>query len=684
MNSWISPSGRARAALLAVLLGLLALSLALRLWRLDAIPPGFFIDEGAYGVDALDVLNGKHSPFFPRNYGREGLMIYAIAGAIEIFGRTILAVRLPSALAGALAPVTVYWLAQILFADDRRPHRARWIGITAAAAMAVSTWLVLMSRGTIRANFLMLLLPLALGFLWRGIERKSLWRMAVAGALIGVLAYTYIAARFVPIFLLIFGATFIFSATGMRGAWQRWRQWVAFGVAALVTATPLLVYFAMHPDHFLLRSQDLWVFARPDALRLFVWNIGVHLAAFGFVADPYWRHNVADMPLLNLGEAAFFWLGLGIAVVRWRRPVYRLLVTWLLVMMMPAFLAVEMSPNALRGLGAAPAVFLLLGLGLWEAATWLRGRSLLPPAATTARLVGAVLVGLVAVRLHATVTKYFGVWAEDPRTAWEFYDEWRNLAASLNQIEDEDETLYVIPTRGNFDDPYRPYHFNYLYTNQMPVVSIHTQIAPDAAVLYDAVRSAWPLRQVKVVDWIEGMHWNGDAERRIPFLLNKYGRMVDRADLGEYAVETYTDLSVAAPWTYADHPAAVDVIYDAGVQLQTLAYGAGGADFAVTEAENGTLTTHPGATLWIVAQWQADQTPAVDLKASWRLVDADGGDRFQFDDALVGSDGLLTSEWTPGAPTQNFYTGVLPPDLSPGCYALHLIVYDAVGLTPTV
>ncbi len=694
MNKQILAAGRARFALIALLLGMVTLSLALRLWQLDAIPPGFFIDEGAYGVDALSVRNGEHSPFFPRNYGREGMMIYAIAGAIEFFGRTVLAVRLPSALAGALAPFAVYWLAQILFADAKQPQRARWIGLSAAALMIVSTWLVLMSRGTIRANFLMLLLPLALGLLWQGIECKSRRRIIAAGALTGLLAYTYIAARFVPILLLIFGATFLLTGEVNRQNWRRrLSDFVAFGGAALVIAAPILLYFAIHPDHFTLRVENLWVFAQPDALRLFVWNIGVHLAAFGFVADPYWRHNVAGMAILNLGEALFFWLGLGIALLRLRQPVYRLLLVWLLVMMMPAFLSVEMSPNALRGLGAAPAVFLLMGLGIWEVAHfsvahfsvghWLKARLGMTAPSIVAWMVGVVLLVLCAVRLQATVTKYFGVWADDPLTAWEFYAEWRDLAVSMNQIEDEKETLYIIPTRGNFDDPYRPYHFDYLYTNQMPVETIHTLNTPTAQLVYETVRDAGPLQQVKVLDWIEGMHWNGDAERRIPFLLRKYGSMGSRTDLGEYAIEIYTDLSVDRPWVYAERPQTVDVAYDAGVRLHTLAFGAGGAGFAVTEADNGSLTTQPGAILWIVAAWQADQTPQVDLKVSWRLVDS-GGDRFQFDDTLTAANGLLTSEWTAAEHAQNFYTGQLPPDLPTGCYTLQLIVYDAASLIPTV
>ncbi len=678
---------RARLGSGLALAGLLVLSLGLRVWRLQEIPPGFFIDEGAYGVDALRVLAGHHAPFFPTNYGREGLMIYAIAAAIELFGRTILAVRLPSALAGALAPFAVYWLAQIIFEDAQKPRKAQQIGLVAAALMIVSTWLVLMSRGTIRANFLMLLLPLVIGFLWQGIHRPSGWRMGVAGGLTGVLAYTYIAARFVPVFLLLAGLSFVLTGELNRRNWRRFVPGVPiFLGTALLVAAPLLVYFVIHPDHFLLRSQDLWVFQKPDALRLFLWNIGIHFAAFGFVADPYWRHSVAGMPILSLFEAAFFWLGLAIALVRWRQAPYRLLLIWLLVMMMPAFLAVEMSPNALRILGAAPAVFLLLALGVWEATGWAIERLPVPLATrrTAAWLLAAVVALLLTLRIQATWVRYFGDRAGDPLTTWNFYGEWRTLADSLNQIEDDDQTLYFIPTRGNFDDPYQPYHFDYLYRNSMPVLPVHTLNPPTAEAIYADIQSVWPVQRVEVVDWLQGMHWNGDAERRLPFLLQKYGRKGPRVDLGEYAVETYTDLSVAQPWTYAAQPFALDLTYDAGVTLRSAAFGAGGAGFAVVDAVDRSVTTEPGATLWIVTTWVADQRPSGDLKVSWRLVDEAGAERFQFDDTLVASDGLLSSEWAPAQVEENFHISALPPDLPSTCYALEMILYDAETLAPTV
>ena len=104
------------------------------------------------------------------------------------------------------------------------------------------------------------------------------------------------------------------------------------GVAGLIAA-PILVYFALHPDHFFIRSNQLLILqpdqSQGDPLGALLGNVWEHLLAFGFGGDPNWRHNFAGHPMLNPLEAFFFWFGAGMAVWRWQRPAYRLLLLWL-------------------------------------------------------------------------------------------------------------------------------------------------------------------------------------------------------------------------------------------------------------------------------------------------------------------------------------------------------------------
>ncbi|MFB0536386.1 MAG: hypothetical protein ACETWR_15540, partial [Anaerolineae bacterium] len=43
-----------------ILLTLVGIAAALRLYRLDSLPPGFDVDEAYNMLDALDIVRGKH------------------------------------------------------------------------------------------------------------------------------------------------------------------------------------------------------------------------------------------------------------------------------------------------------------------------------------------------------------------------------------------------------------------------------------------------------------------------------------------------------------------------------------------------------------------------------------------------------------------------------------------------
>lgn len=185
----VSEQERFRLALATVgILFLLTLAvLILRFHRLSELPPGLFFDEGANGLDALQVLQGKHSIFFPENSGREPLGIYLMALAISILGRTELALRVPSALASACTVFAVFWLGSLLFGRDgvsgrATPWRGLLVGGLGAGILAVSLAQTVIGRTSFRVNLLPLLLTLCLALLWEGWKRRN-WRwVALASA----------------------------------------------------------------------------------------------------------------------------------------------------------------------------------------------------------------------------------------------------------------------------------------------------------------------------------------------------------------------------------------------------------------------------------------------------------------------------------------------------------------------
>ena len=315
---------------------LIALAFAvalLRLHRLDELPPGLYSDEGQHGLNALRIMQGEHSPFFPEKaFGVEALMPYVVVPAISLLGRTELALRLPAALASAGTILVVLWLGQLMFGRDEKtgqatPWRGLFIGGIAAGLLAVSVGSTIIGRTAFRHNFFALVLCLCLALTWAAWHRPGAgaawWRVAAAGACTGLLSYTYTAARFVPILFLLFALSFLLPLgprMNSRLRAQLPRVVVFVGVAGLVAA-PLLVYFALHPEDFLIRSNQVWIFlpeiSQGDPLGVLLTSVWEHMLIFGYRGDPYWQYNIPFKPMLNLWQAVFFWLGLGMAVWRW-------------------------------------------------------------------------------------------------------------------------------------------------------------------------------------------------------------------------------------------------------------------------------------------------------------------------------------------------------------------------------
>ena len=262
----------------AVILALAVAVALLRLYRLDELPHGISQDAGAHGVDALQVLRGEHAVFFPTNFGREGMVVYGVALATVLFGRTVLAIYLPAALASGGTVFATLWLGQVLFDRDRHgqptPWRAFVIGSLASGLVAVSLSQTFIGRAGVRANFLPLVLSLCLALLWSGWRQRNMWRLGLAGACAGLLPYTYIPARLVPFLFLFLGLSFLPSLIEEHKARKSCKDkntngtlartpppyhylrmsGVFLGCAALVSA-PILLHFATHPAHFFMRSD---------------------------------------------------------------------------------------------------------------------------------------------------------------------------------------------------------------------------------------------------------------------------------------------------------------------------------------------------------------------------------------------------------------------------------------------
>ncbi len=389
---------------------ILLIAAALRLVAFGDVPPGLYHDEAYYGLDAVDVLRGHFSIYFPANNGREPLFIYLVAGMIGLLGRSPFALRLTSAFTGMLTVAATAAAGRALF--------SRRVGLLAAAVLAVTLWHVHLSRVGFRAVTLPLLIALTV---WRGAVAARRGRnrdWLTAGLLYGLSFYTYTAARFTPVALGLFGL-YGLASCGPRRLRPHARGVGLAVLAAAVALIPLALYTARHPEVVLGRPDQVSVF-NPAISGGDPWGtLGRHvlrtMGMFFVRGDRIWRHNVPWRPVFDPLLGAAFLLGLVAAARRARRdPAAGFALIWTAAMALPTVLA-EDAPHFLRAVGMLPVLAFLPALGLNY----------------VSRL---TLYVLLLFSLLSTTRAYFGPYARDPMTGYWFERGAVALGADINRF----------------------------------------------------------------------------------------------------------------------------------------------------------------------------------------------------------------------------------------------------------
>ena len=700
----------------AIVISLSLAVLLLRFYRLSELPPGIQNDEAANGVDALRVLQGEHAIFFPdRATGHEAVGVYAIALTTALLGPTLLAFHLPMAVASAGTVFAVFWLGTLLFGRDEAsglstPWRGLLVGGVGAGLTAVSLSQTFLSRAGLRGNFLPLVLTLSLALLWwawtgRDHRRGGWWQIAIAGAAAGLIPHTYLAARFVPLLFLLFGLSFVISlqAFGKPNARDLLlkqhlpRVGVFAGMAGLV-ASPLILYFVLHPQDLTIRSGQLWLLHEGQAnpLGAFLKNTWEHILVLGFRGDQHHRYNFAGRPMLNPWQAIFFWLGVGLAAYRWRRsPASRLLLLWLLVLVLPATLADTRGegPNTLRMIGATPAIYLLTASGIWGAFQFLWSRRLslalrqrpvfLGHETALASFGSAICICLILAQGIATYRAFFEQRAGTPEFDRAYHAEWAEAADVLNAQQIEKNVVHIIPyPRHNEHFNNVHYGFEYLYQGTAPA-HILAAITPHnlAQKVERALSTEESFSSVSFLDWNnEVVGGDSRSEDHVLTLLGMYGRHSNSETYQSFQMHTFEDVSLEGPWTLYSRLEPPTIHFDKGISL--LGFALGQADEQVSTTGNAHLDSD--RPLWVALLWQTAPDMTIDYSVSLRLHNTEGETVLQQDFVLSNAESAPTSRWTAGEPVDTSFYLEMPPDLPSSEYELRLVVYNFETWEPTV
>lgn len=372
-----------------VILGLIVVvAIVLRFWQLGAVPASPDWDEVALGYNAYSILHtardeyGAFLPVVMRSFDdyKPALYSYLTIPSITLFGLTVWAVRLPSAVFGVLTVIAVYFLLKELFKRES-------ISLLGSFLLAISPWHVQFSRISFESNVGLAFNVFGALFFLKGLKKQWFLFFSIVSFIAS--AYVYQSEKvFSP--LLLLSLVIIYRKELLKI--PKKYLYGAFAIG-FVVALPM-IWFIFTNKNALERAQGVSVFAdqtglKQDAARLLVDKqnhdyLGLILDNRRFVYikeiianytshfDPNWlfitgdlsRHHAPNMGLLYLWELPFMLAGIGFLLFGdFDKKTKWTIFSWYLLAPVAASVTTGV-PHAVRALNFLPIYQIFTAVGL--------------------------------------------------------------------------------------------------------------------------------------------------------------------------------------------------------------------------------------------------------------------------------------------------------------------------------
>ena len=645
LGSFLTVRFNRKVALWGIVLGILLVSAALRLFWLDRYPLGWHHDEALMGVMAGEVYRGDERPIFFRQYlGQEPLYIYLSAGMMAVMGgdQDILPLRLTSAFAGLVTVFVTFLVARRLFGTR--------VGLLSMALIGASFWQVMSSRNGYRSITQPLLEGLAVYLLLVARSRKGIGWYALTGLALGGAIYTYLGARAFPAVFVGFGIWLVIR--GARPTRQDVLRVGTLAAVAIVVVAPLADFFVVNPGTFSARMQQVFIFL-PGVNGGHPWemltdNTLKMLRSFTVSGEPMWRYNIPGRPMFVGAIGVAFYGGMIVLLRRlWKRDdPAALTLIWIAAMFFPSLLSWDVGAYTLRAMGLVPAVYVVPALGLdwlWRALSqrWTWGSRAAPA------LIGLLLL----VDTGWTARDYFVVWAPSFGAAWE------GMADSVAQARFLDRAARPAQEDIFVSNPY--YH--------------HPTLAQIARPVYPYLR--W-------FDGTQSVAFSPDSQRPALYVLAFSGMPSDvnqlfpRRDLvgsqsfpsGIYS-GTPPSLFLAYRLTPGDVRAQVQTLLDAP-GMRPVAGEISGLMTPLGARLDGPV--RPGDTLSATMAWRVVRKPP---PGQYQMLSQLLDQRWQEISDVEGL-GYPPEEWRPGDVVFSQFRIPVPKHTTPGLYKVQVAIYN--------
>ncbi|MCD4673361.1 MAG: glycosyltransferase family 39 protein [Anaerolineaceae bacterium] len=350
-----------------LLAGIALIAVYFRFVQLAQVPGEMFSDHAEKLMDVMDVLNGQHSIFFPRNTGREAVQMYLTAAVSQLFGTglSFLSLKIGTALAGLFTLPYIYLLGKEI--------GNKWVGLAAVALAAIAYWPNVISRVALRFALYPLFTAPTLYYLIRGLKRSRWNDFLLAGLALGLGMHGYSPMRIVPLVILAAFGLYLLHAQSKGQRKEALMGLLVLAFVPFLVFMPLLRYMLEDPQMFGYRAFSRmgttertfpgspWVIFFQNLWKAWImpfWDNG-----------GIWVHSIPTRPALGVVSGAFYFLGLVMILVRYvkkRNWLDLFLIVSVPLLMMPSILSLafpEENPSLNRTGGALIIVFLIAGLG---------------------------------------------------------------------------------------------------------------------------------------------------------------------------------------------------------------------------------------------------------------------------------------------------------------------------------
>ena len=453
-----------------LILAILIAAAVLRLWNLGINPPHLTPDEASLGYNAYSILKtgkdefGKTLPIVFKSFGdyKPGLYVYATVPSVALFGLTEFATRLPSAVAGVFSVLFIYLIIKELFVDRK------YLAITAGIVSATNPWLIFFSRGAWEVNLSLSLTLLGIYFFLKALKDSRY--IVYASIPFALTLLTYQGAKIsTGIVLLIL--TFVY-----------WREVVKFDrshlsrsfIVGLVISIPIILSFFKgetgrlnvfsvfsYPrsteyiqgmldeggekigdlNYYLFHPESL-NFLRGIMGRLFNHFSGRFLFFEGDWANP--RHSSPNQGVLLYSDLILLIVGVVSLVRNGTKKQNQIVWLWLVLSPLASALSRD-QVHAVRSLGMAIPLVVIISLGMESVVLYLKGKTIFIKKIVVALSFGSVYVFSLIYYLDS----YFIHLPSHSSNLWEYG--YKQMVQVIKPIQDDYKTINV---QQSFAQPY--------------------------------------------------------------------------------------------------------------------------------------------------------------------------------------------------------------------------------------